>query len=128
MGAEIPYEVYLNTYHGNYVPSEEWSAYAARGAEHLARYKRKYIVTVPEDQPDGEAMAVCAMAEALYGFDLLAGGEGGPVQAASIGSVSVSYAGAAAQMADLSPKGQAQELYRCACRYLDIYRGVGGCG
>ena len=23
---------------------------------------------------------------------------------------------------------QLVELYRCACRYLDIYRGVGGCG
>lgn len=66
---------------------------------------------------------MCAMAETLYGFDLLANGTGGPVQSASIGSVSVSYGGAA-QTADLSPKGQERELYRCACRYLDICRGV----
>ena len=58
-------------------------------------------------------------------LDLLANGEGGPVQSASIGSVSVSYGGSAAQAVDLTPKGQARELYRCASLYLDIYRGVG---
>lgn len=82
--------------------------------------------TAPEDT--SEDKAICAMADALYSFDLLANGEGGPVQSASIGSVSVSYGGAAAQSIDLSPRGQEKELYRCACRYLDIYRGVGGCG
>ena len=42
----------------------------------------------------------------------------------SIGSVSVSYAGAAGA-ADLSQSAQEAELFRCACLYLDIYRGCG---
>lgn len=58
-------------------------------------------------------MAVCAMAEALYAFELLANGEGGPVQSVSIGSVSASYGSAAGQSLDLSPRRQEKELYRC---------------
>lgn len=120
----VPYDFYSERYHGSSVPPEEWTGYAARGAEQIARYKRVYTVSVPDDAPDGEERAVCAIAEALYGFDLLSSGEGSPIQSAAIGSVSVSYGGAAAQMVDLSQKGQEKELYRCACRYLDIFRGV----
>ena len=50
-----------------------------------------------------------------------ANGEGGAVQSASIGSVSVSYG--SGNSVDVSAKGQSRELYRCACLYLDIYRG-----
>lgn len=117
------FDFYRDAYHGSSLPPEDWPEYSRRGAEQLGRYKRIYTVSAPG--PDSEAMAVCAMAEALYGFDLLAAGEAGPVQSASIGSVSESYSGAAAQAMDLSPKGQARELYRRACLYLDIYRGAG---
>jgi len=116
------YDFYLNAYHGDSISVEEWPQYRARAVEQMAQYQRIYTVTPPT--PDSEAMAVCAIAEALYSFDLLASGEGGPVQSASIGSVSASY-GTAAQSLDLSPKGRARELYRCACLHLDIYRGVG---
>lgn len=116
------YDFYRNAYHGGAIPAEEWPAYEGRAADQLARYKRIYTVTAPG--PDSEAMAVCAMADALQGFDLLAGGEGGPVQSASIGSVSVSY-GSAVQAVDLTPRGQARELYRLASLYLDICRGAG---
>lgn len=119
----VDFDFYRNVYHGSSIPAEEWPAYEGRASAQLARYQRIYTVTAPG--PDSEAMAVCAMAEALYSFDLLANGEGGPVQSASIGSVSVSYGGGAAQAVDLTPKGQARELYRCASLYLDIYRGVG---
>lgn len=118
----VGFDFYLNDYHGGSITSEEWPAYERRAADQLGRYQRIYTVTAPG--PDSEAMAVCAMAEALYSFDLLANGEGGPVQSASIGSVSASYGGTAAQTMDISPKGQARELYRCAGLYLDIYRGV----
>ena len=101
-------EFYLNAYRGGVVPAEEWPQYQARAADQLAQYKRLYTVAAPG--PDSEAMALCAMAEALYSFDLLANGQGGS---------------AAAQAVDLTPKGQARELYRCASRYLDIYRGCG---
>lgn len=118
----VAYDVYLNVYHGGSIPNEDWAAYEGQAAAQLARYQRIYEVTPLG--PDAADMAVCAMAEALYGFDLLAGGEGGPVQSASIGSVSVSYGGGL-QSIDLSPKGRERELYRCASLYLDIYRGCG---
>ena len=117
------YDFYRNVYHGGTISVEEWEQYRARASEQLARFRRVYTVTAPS--PDSELKAVCAMAEALHGFDLLVNGEGGPIQSASIGSVSTSYGAGAAQSMDLSPRGQARELYRCACLYLDIYRGVG---
>ncbi len=117
------YDFYRNVYHGSAISEEEWPVYEARGAAQLARYKRAYTVTAPT--PNSEAMAVCAIAEALYSFDLVANGEGGPVQSTSIGSVSVSYGGTSEAAIDISSAGQAKELYRCACLYLDIYRGAG---
>ena len=121
----VDYEFYAGTYLGGSISSDEWPTFEARAADQLARYKRIYTVTAPEGAPDAESMAVCAMAEALYSFYLIANGEGGAVQSASIGSVSVSYAGASGGSGmDLSAKGQAKELYRCACLYLEIYRGV----
>lgn len=117
------YFFYRNDYRGSTIPEEEWPAYEGRAAAQMERYKRIYTIAAPG--PDSETMAVCAMAEALYGFDLLLNGGGGPVQSASIGSVSVSYGAAAAQAVDLTPEGQARELYRCASLYLDIYRGAG---
>lgn len=121
----VSYAFYKTTYLGGSISEAEWPLYEARAFGQLARYKRIYEVTEPE--PDAEDKAVCAMAEALYGFDLIANGEGGPVQSASIGSVSASYSNASGQAIDISPKGQAAELFRCACLYLDIYRGVGRC-
>ena len=117
------FEFYRESYRGGSIPAAEWPGYEARAAAQLERYKRIYTITSPG--PDSEAMAVCAMAEALYAFDLLASGEGGPVQSVSIGSVSASYGSGAAQSLDLSPQGQARELYRCASLYLDIFRGAG---
>lgn len=117
----VDYEFYIDTFHGGSIAAAEWPAYEREAAAQLARYKRIYIVTEPEDFTDAESMAICAMAEALHSFDLIVNGEG-PVQSASIGSVSVSYGGSGA--VDISPAAQAKELYRCACLYLEIYRGV----
>lgn len=117
------FDFYRGVYHGSSIPAEEWPTYERRAADQLERYRRIYTVSAPGQ--DSEAMAVCAMADALYGFDLMANGEAGPVQSVSVGSVSESYGSAAAQMLDLSPKGQARELYRRACLYLDIFRGAG---
>lgn len=120
----VPYDFYTNTYHGGAVTSEEWNQLATRAQSQLDKYKRIYTVTAPEES--SEAMAVCAMADALAYFTAAQNGTGGAVSSTSIGSVSVSYVNAAAAM-DLSPKGQEKELYRCACQHLDIYRGVGRC-
>ena len=116
------YTFYTDTYLGSSIPAEEFPRLVKRAWEQLARYKRIYTVTAPEE--NSEDMAICAMAEALYSFELIANGEGGPVQSASIGSVSVGYGSAESQVVDMTSRGQSRELYRCACLYLDIYRGV----
>lgn len=121
----VNHEFYKSKYHGGSISAAEWPVFEARAAAQLARYKRIYTVTAPEGEPDAEKMAVCAMADALAYFTAALNSAGGPVASASIGSVSVSYAGASGGAVDLSAKGQAQELYRCASQYLDIYRGVG---
>lgn len=118
------YEFYTSRYNGGSIPFSEWPEYEKRASAQLSRMKRIYTVTVPDYEPDAEKLAVCAMADALRNFDLIANGEGGPVQSASIGSVSVGYGSTDA--VDVSPAGQAKELYRCASLYLDIYRGVCG--
>lgn len=118
----ICYSFYVGTYQGSSITEADWSLFEARAAEQIKRYKRIYTVKAPDD--DAEAMAICAMADALAYFAAAQNGNGGVVQSASIGSVSVSYGGMAAGV-DLTPKGQEKELYRCARQYLEIYRGVG---
>ena len=117
----IDYNFYTDTYHGCSISADEWPQLEARATDQLRRYKRIYTVTAPEE--NAEAMAVCAMAEAMAYFIAAQNGMGA-VASASIGSVSVSY-GSAANSIDISPKGQEKELLRCAKVYLDVYRGVG---
>ena len=125
----VDYLFYLGTYRSVHalvnsgaLSDQEWPEYCSRAEAQLARYKRIYTVTAPDE--NAEAMAVCAMADALAFFTAAQnGGNGGAVTSAAIGSVSVSYGNNGA--VDLSPKAQERELYRCARTYLDIYRGVG---
>ena len=121
----VDYEFYADQYGGTAVPAAEWPELSRRAFAELLRYKRIYEVSASAE--DAESMAVCAMAEALYSFSLIMNGEGGPVQSLSVGSVSVGYGSTASSSIDVSAKGQAKELYRCASLYLDIYRGVGQC-
>lgn len=117
----VEYSFYRESYRGSSIPDADWPLFEKRAAEQLTRYKRIYTVTAPDE--DAEAMAICAMADELAYFTAVQNGTGGAVAAASIGSVSVNYAGVSA--IDASPKAQEKELYRCACQYLEIYRGVG---
>ena len=117
----VTYDFYKSVYGGSSLTEAEWPEMEKRAAEQLSRYKRIYTVTAPDE--DAEAMAVCAMADALAYFAAAQNGTGAAVTSASIGSVSVSYGSMGT--VDLSPRGQERELYRCARQYLDIYRGVG---
>lgn len=117
------YAFYKDSYLGGSIPEADFPRLAKRAEAQLQRYKRIYTVQAPEK--NSEDMALCAMADALYYFECAQNGEGGPVSSASIGSVSVSYGGMSG--VDVSPKAQAKELYRCACLYLDIYRGCRPC-
>lgn len=117
----INYGFYTNTYKGVSIDAIEWHIFEAKAAAQLAYYKRIYAVTAPDE--NAEAMAVCAMADALAYFAAVQNGTN-TVTSASIGSVSVTYGGASGSV-DMTPKGQSRELYRCASQYLDICRGVG---
>ena len=107
------YLFYWNQYMGVSIPEEEYPRLEQRAREQLARYKRIYTVTAPEE--NSEKMAICAMADALYYFETMAN----TPQSVSIGSVSSSKGSAV----DLSPRAQSAALYRCAALYLGIYRG-----
>lgn len=115
----VDYQFYTDTYCGSFITAGDWPQLEARAAQQLDYYRRVYIVA---DAPQEiESKAICAMAETLAFFEQ-AQSAGGAVSSASIGSVSVSYGGL--QGMDFSFSGQAKELYRAACLYLDIYRGV----
>lgn len=113
----VSYEFYKNDYHGSSLSVEEWPELEARAADQLAYYRQIYNVTAPNE--NSESMAICTMAEVFAAIAAAQGGTGA-VSSASIGSVSVSYGQASM---DLSPRGQAKELYSAAKRYLQIYRG-----
>lgn len=119
----VNYDFYKGCYSGGNIQPNEWPSCENRAAAQLEFFKRAYTVTAPDK--DAEAMAICAMADALYMFDQIDSGTGGPVQSATIGSVSVRYGSSSATSIDASPSGRKRELYRCASLYLDIYRGVG---
>ena len=80
-------------------------------------------VTIVTPQVVAEAMAVCAMADTLA-YIVAAQNGVAAITSASVGSVSIGYANSVGKV-DISPKGQAKELYRSAAMYLDFYRGVG---
>ena len=119
----VDYEFYIGAYHGGAISAEEWTAAEREASATLARYKRMYTITAPT--PEAESMAVCAMAEALVFNARAEAGQGGAVSSASIGSVSVSYAGASS--VDMTYKGKEKRVYKAMALYLDVYRGVGVC-
>lgn len=115
------YEFYRTRYRGTSISEVEFPGVASRAEAQLSRYRRIYTVEAPTDI--AEDMAICAMADALFYFDsALSGGVSASI---SVGSVSCSRPQGA--LPDLSPKGQAAELYRCAQQYLDIRRWQGTC-
>lgn len=116
----VEYGFYIESYRGSSISTEDWRIFGLRAEEQLARYKRIYTVAAVDER--AEMFAVCAMADALAYFAAVQNGAGGAIASTSIGSVSVNYGGA---QVDVSPRAQEKELYRCACQFLDIYRGVG---
>ena len=114
----VTYEFYTCTYNGSAISEAAWCELERDASAKLNQFKRRYTVTAPEET--SEAMAVCAMADALDYFVAAQNGTGA-VQSTSIGSVSVSYG---SESVDVSPKAQEKELYRCASLHLEISRGV----
>jgi hypothetical protein len=117
----VTYDFYVNVYHGSAISADNWDTMERDASAKLEQYKRKYTVTAPGE--NSEALAVCAIAETMDYYEVLENGNIA-VQAASIGSVSVTYDNSAKSV-EISPKVKEKELYRAARMYLDIYRGVG---
>ena len=110
---------YRETYGGSALSEAELGEAVKRAAEVLGEYERSFRVSGDEV---ARKMALCAMAEAIVYFQKAQNGEGG-LRYAKVGTVSVSGKGIYSAV-DISPKAQERELYRTACRYLDIYRGI----
>ena len=110
------YAFYTGTYLGDSIPESEFARLAKRAGDTLSRYKRIYSISLTTT--DSEDMALCAMADAYFYFE----NAQSESQSSSIGSVSSSRGAL-----DVSPKAQQRELYRCACQYLNVYRGAKVC-
>ena len=113
------YGFYRDTYLGTALEEGEFAEALLRAKAQLGQYERCYQVTGDET---ARSMALCAMADAIAYFQAAQNGEGG-LRYAKVGTVSVSGKGIYSAI-DISPKAQERELYRIACRYLDIYRGI----
>lgn len=112
----VDYGFYAGTYGGSSIPAAAFDSYIRAADAHLERYRQIY--TLSPRREDGEKMALCAMADALYYFDFVQ--NGGLAASVSVGSVSCSRA--QTSLPDTSPAAQSRELYRCAGLYLDINR------
>ncbi len=110
----VDYDFYVNQYLGNTVPEKAFPAAASQAAAALERFRRIYRVT--DSGAESRRMAICAMAEAVYGGSRRHSG----VTAASVGSVAVRY-----ENGEHADKTLWRELYQRASIYLDIYRGAG---
>jgi len=112
----VGYAFYIGTYAGDQIPQEAFDRCARRAEDVLARCKRIYRVSAPDQ--DSEPKALCAMAEEIFRFEQLR--SGGVLSSVSVGSVSEGYD---TSRTDVSPKAESAALYRAAQRYLRIYRG-----
>lgn len=107
----LEFNFYQNKYLGNAIPESAFSAVAAQAEAALSKMKRTYRVEAPGDL--SEKLALCAMADVLYGFADQKPG----VSQVRMGEMSLSYK-------DMSSKALFQALLAKASIYLDMYRGV----
>lgn len=117
----VDYAFYHGVYLGGSIPEAEFPRFARRAEEQLEHYRGIYAVAAGTE--DGEALAQCAMAEVFAFFDRAEQGRGA-VTTAYVGNV---YTSRQAPKADLTARGQSEQLYRAASRYLTFRRGVSAC-
>lgn len=123
MAGQVTYGYYAETYHGTAVDEADWPGYEARARARFAMLCAQFkLVAYDGDWEGSRSNAICAMAEQLQGFDLIANG-GGAVASASIGSVSVSNA-KALEMFDVTEAGQERALLGCAREYFNVFAGL----
>ena len=112
--AMADFAYYKDTYLGTAIPEKAFPGMAKRAEEALQRLQRIYQVNASGEE--SFKMAVCAVAETIFAHSKRRGG----VSAATVGQVSVHYAGG-----DRMDKALQRELYEKASIYLEISRGVG---
>ena len=112
----VTFQFYIESYGGNSIPETDFLRICRNAAAKLSQYKRSFIITGDEES---ESMAVCAIADAMYYYEIAA--NGGVCQNVSVGSVSSSKV--SATLPDTSPTAQEAEFYRCTKVYLSVYRG-----
>lgn len=100
------YDFYVNVYLGSTLTEKQFSRLAAQAASVLDSYERRYSVKCPG--PDSRNMAICVMAERLLEHEKRIKG----IHGATVSGCE-------------QKETLAQQLYRSARIYLDIYRGVG---
>ena len=107
----LTFDFYQNTYFGTAIPESAFSAVAARAEAALSKMKRIYRVVSPGEQ--SEKLALCAMADTIYGYTDRKGG----LKQVKMGEMSLSYG-------DVSERSLSRALVAKASVYLDLYRGV----
>lgn len=112
------YEFYRTRFGGSDLNAADFARYAAGGQRLLKSWQRRWQFLPAE--PHADELAVCQLAETLAYFDWAE--NGGATGGISVGSVSCK----GRSLPRLTPKTKAQELYRAAGLYFDIYRGPGG--
>ena len=113
------WDFYRQNYGGASLTEEALPELLRRAEDYLSALERDYRVT---GTLDARNMALCALAETISYFDAAQNGRGA-LRYASVGTVSVSGKGIYNQL-DISPEALSRELYRVACRYLTVYRGL----
>ena len=113
------WDFYRQNYGGASLTEEALPELLRRAEDYLSALERDYRVT---GTADARNMALCALAETISYFDAAQNGRGA-LRYASVGTVSVSGKGIYS-MLDISPEALSRELYRVACRYLTVYRGL----
>ena len=102
----VAYDFYQNTYLGSALSQAVFEKTVARAEAYIEKLERSYQVA--SACPNGRSLAVCALAEELAKQDTRR-----DISSASVGDVSVRY-----------KDGGQKDLYRCACLYLNVRRGV----
>ncbi len=110
------FQFYSDSYGGNSISETDFPRICRNATAKLNQYKRSFTITGDEES---ENMAVCAIADAMYYYEIAA--NGGICQSVSIGNVSTSTP--SSTVPDTTPAAQEAEFYRCAKLYLSIYRG-----
>lgn len=128
------YEFYTDAYFGVSILPEDWNRLAARADEQIAFWERVYTVSDPTRDGTGRDKAVCAIADQMYVYEMIASSELAVDENGNVGSTSVSIGSVSTSTKapstanlglDMSEAGQMKTYLALAARYLDVYRGVG---